>query len=224
VRIEGGALQSRDPLEVFAGANALAVLTPAGEWEIVQFLDAQLVAPDTYALRRLLRGQGGSEPAMTLTPAGAPVVVLDRGLPRARVSSSERGLPLLWRAAPLDGTAAFSSETTFTWRGLQARPWAPAHLRARPSAGGAVRVSWVRRARIGGDSWEGEPPLSEEREVYRLDVFRDGALTRTVETSSTSAVYSADQIADDGPLVGASFEVRQGSGVFGWGAPARCTL
>jgi hypothetical protein len=72
VLLEGARLQSRSWLEVSSGANGLAVLRPDGEWEVLQFLDAELVGPDTYQLRCLLRGQSGTEAA-----AGVP-------LPRAR--------------------------------------------------------------------------------------------------------------------------------------------
>ncbi len=102
VRVEGGAsLQSRADAEVLAGANALAIQTPAGAWEVLQFAAAALVAPETWTLSRLLRGQLGTEADMAArVPAGAAVVVLDGPLARAELAQSERGLPLNWRAAP----------------------------------------------------------------------------------------------------------------------------
>lgn len=226
VRIEGQRLQSRSWLEVSAGANALAVLHPSSEWEVLQFLDAELVGSDTYALGRLLRGQAGTEAAMAgPVPAGAPAVLLDGDLVRAEVSAGERGAPLVWRAAPPGAVHAVStSQGVFTWRGLHARPWAPAHLRGRRTPEGGVELSWIRRARIGGDGWEGEPPLAEEREVYQVQVLSDGAAVRTWEVVSPGASYSPEWIAADFP--GGSpavmqVQVRQGSAVFGWGAVAR---
>ena len=43
-----GHLASRDDAEVLAGANRIAVETDAGEWEMVGFADAELIAPETY--------------------------------------------------------------------------------------------------------------------------------------------------------------------------------
>jgi hypothetical protein len=81
--------------------------TATGEWEILQFLTADLVGDETWVLSGLLRGQAGSDPAMAaLTAAGAPVVVLAEGLARGQVAQSERGLPLIWRAARRAGRRA----------------------------------------------------------------------------------------------------------------------
>lgn len=227
MKVEGARLESRAWLEVAAGANAVAVRTPLDEWEVVQFLDAELVGVETYALRRLLRGQAGTDGAMgDPTPARAPVVVLDRGLQRAEVNSAERGLPLLWRAAAATAGAP-ATDASFTWRALHGRPWSPAHLRAERGADGSVRLSWMRRARIGGDGWEGEPPLSEEREVYQVQVRAGARLVREFEAGEPAVVYAAEQIASDfpgEPAPSVEVAVRQGSGVYGWGVTTRRVL
>lgn len=230
VRIEGASLESRPLAAVLAGANALAVHGAGGEWEVVQFLAAEPIAPDVWRLTGLLRGQGGSDPAMAaVTAAGAPVVLLREGLVRASVALSERGLPLLWRAAPAGGPPGGSamSETTFTWRGLALRPWTPAHLRREPAADGAIRFSWVRRARLDGDGWDGEPPLAEEREVYRLEILDGDRVVRAVETAEPGFLWTAEAQAADFPAGTpdpVSVAVAQGSARFGWGAPARRVL
>jgi hypothetical protein len=100
VKVEGGVLASVTEAALYAGANACAVLTPTGQWEVIQFLIATLTAPSTYALTGLLRAQQGSDPAMVETPAGAAFVLLTTDLARLNVALSERGLPLIWTAAP----------------------------------------------------------------------------------------------------------------------------
>jgi hypothetical protein len=223
VRIEGGVLQSRTLADAAAGANALAVLTPSGEWEIVQFLQAELIAPETYRLTGLLRGQAGTDAAMTdMTPAGAPVVVLDDPLVRAEVGVWERGAPLLWRAAAA-GRPQDATEATFTWRALAERPWSPAHLRARRRNDGGLRLTWVRRARLGGDTWEAEAPLGEEQERYLAEVLDGGEVVRAWEVTSPTAEYAATAIAEDFPAGLPNplrVRVRQASATFGWGAAA----
>jgi hypothetical protein len=47
VLLDGGALQSATPLQVLAGSNAAAVRNADGEWEVLQFEAAVLVAPLT---------------------------------------------------------------------------------------------------------------------------------------------------------------------------------
>jgi hypothetical protein len=231
VQIEGEALQSRSLIEVLAGANALAVQSTNGDWEILQFLNATLVAPSHYILSGLLRGQGGSDPAMAdLTSAGAAVVVLSSDLSRVGLSRSERGLPLVWRAALAGGSASGEamSKVAFTWQGLAERPWSPCHLRITPGPLGAVQVRWKRRTRIGGDDWgSAEVPLSEVREVYRLEVVKGAAVLRTLEVNQTQWLYgAADQLADftvnERSLI--QIRVSQGSDSYGWGVPTQASL
>jgi hypothetical protein len=236
VQIEGEALQSRSLPEVLAGANALAIQGPQGEWEVLQFTDAVLIAPETYRLSGLLRGQGGSDPAMAdLNPAGAAVVVLSPDLPRVSLARAERGLPLVWAAALAGGSASGDSlaQTSLVWRGLAERPWSPCHLRLTSRADGALAVSWIRRTRLGGDDWgsgdarTGDVPLSEAAELYRVQVFKGSQPLRSVETAQTGWLYgAADQAADFLPAERANIRitVAQGSAVTGWGPTTQVFL
>jgi len=226
VRLEGAALESRALSAVLAGANALAVRGAGDAWEILQFLNAVPIAPEVWTLSGLLRGQAGSDPAMAdLTPAGAAVVLLDEALVRAEVALSERGLSLVWRAAPAGGPPGGEAmtQTAAVWRGLAARPWSPAHLRREAGAEGDVVFRWIRRARLGGDGWETEPPLSEEAERYRLEILVGETAVRTAETAEPTFRWSAVMQAADfpgetpDPL---TIRVTQHSAIFGWGAGA----
>jgi hypothetical protein len=222
VRVEGALLQSRDLDAVLAGANALAVFTPAGEWEILQFTTTEAVDDDTWELSGLLRGQAGSDPAMVETPSGAAVVVLDDALERGDVSQWERGLPLTWRAAPAGGPPSGSAmtEAAFTWSALALRPWSPAHLRMEAETGG-LALSWIRRARLHGDNLDTEPPLGEEAERYRVEVLDGPDVVRTAEVTAPSFLYTtAMQTADfpSGTPDPLTVRVAQHSAAFGWGA------
>ena len=231
VQIEGEALESRSLIEVLAGANSLAVQSASGDWEIVQFVNATLVGPSHYVLSGLMRGQGGSDGAMAdLTPAGAAVVALSSDLPRVGLSRSERGLPLVWRAALAGGPASGEamSEAAFAWQGLAERPWSPCHLRITPGPLGGVQVRWTRRTRIGGDDWgSAEVPLSEAREVYRVEVINGDAVLRAIEVNQTEWLYSAaDQAADFAVNERSLIQIRvsQGSDIYGWGVPTQASL
>jgi len=228
VRVEGVLLQSADEDAVLSGANALVVFTPAGEWEIIQFRTATATGDDEWELSGLLRGQAGSDPAMVTTPAGAAVVVLGESLERADVSQGERGLPLIWRAAPAGGppSGPAMTETAFTWTALALRPWSPAHLKLTPESGG-LSFSWIRRARLYGDSWDGEPPLGEETELYRVEILNGSTVVRTEESTAPTFLYTtAMQTADfpSGTPDPLTVRVRQYSAAYGWGAPSERAL
>jgi hypothetical protein len=218
VRMAGGALGSATPLAVLGGANMIAV-GDGQVWEILQFQDAELVAPDTYDLRHRLRGQAGTDADMALEwPAGSRVVVLDDRLARLEVGLDELGGVRTYRVGPasrpLDDPAQRDLDVAIGGRGL--RPYRPVHFRARALPSGDLRLSWVRRTRWGGDGWGlVEVPLQEEAERYVLRVRQGGVLLREVMLSAPVWVYAlADQIAD-GP--GAVLEVAQMSSVVGAG-------
>ena len=109
-----------------------------------------------------------------------------------------------------------------TWTGRAARPLAPAHLRVR-SVGGDRAIAWIRRSRVGGDVWDGEVPLGEAAETWRLRIFNGSAVVREVVLAAPGFTYSAALRAADlaaGSAGILSVEIAQGSAMAGWGAPA----
>ncbi|MPZ57625.1 MAG: hypothetical protein GEU91_14220 [Rhizobiales bacterium] len=225
----GQELASADELAVLGGANAAAILTPSGAWEIVQWVTAALVDIDTYELTQLLRGQLGSEHAMgTPTPAGAAFVVLGESLVQSSVPADLRGLELSWRWGPasraIDDPTWSGDLKTFAGIGL--RPYAPVHLTAVWEDDGDIQTGWKRRTRFGGDSWElADVPLNEEQELYEVEILSiDGlSVVRTIEGLGAPAyLYDvADQTADfGGALSSIRYRVFQVSAIFGRGIAA----
>ncbi len=205
VRLSFGAFASKSEDEVLAGANALAVETAIG-FEILQFRDAVLGADGVWTLSPLLRGQSGTEDRAALgAGAGARAVLLNAALAEARYPLSLRGQTLAFQAGPErddpDTETFTSASTALTARGLM--PLAPVHLRAAAEAGG-VRLSWIRRSRIGGDSWEGEIPIAEGYERYRVKIFADaaaaaaGAPLRTIDAAPPFASLPGEAGAGSG--------------------------
>jgi hypothetical protein len=137
-------------------------------------------------------------------PAGARIVKLDERLARINVGAHEWHEALAFTAPPAGALAsdARAEKGSTVLAHAAARPWAPAHLRARRQPGGDVAISWVRCARVGGDAWEaGEPSTGVPGEAYRLAVFDGPAVKRAVDTASAGYLYpAADQIADFGSL------------------------
>ncbi|MBC8050742.1 MAG: hypothetical protein H7X92_11450, partial [Chitinophagales bacterium] len=79
------------------------------------------------------------------------------------------------------------------------RPLSPVHV-CGARVGGDLSISWVRRTRVGGDSWEApDVPLAEEREAYEVDVMNGALIARILTITAPSAIYTtAQQIADFG--------------------------
>ena len=174
---------------------------PDGDWEILQFANAELVDGQTYLLSRLLRGQAGSEFAMAAPlPAGAPFVVLGTHMIPIALGSTR------WRGRCNCASSHPGAATTIRrrWRltvtpgDTALLPLAPVHVAA-VRAGDGIHISWIRRTRIDGDGWGVEVPLGEEVEAYVLDIFSGGAVVRSIACTSPQAIYAAaDELADFG--------------------------
>ena len=232
-----GTLESVTDLTLFGGANALAIESAPGVWEIVQAGAAELVASGRYRLTRLLRGQRGTEGAMgNPAPAGARVVVLDDSLASLPIAEADLGLPWNWRIGP--ASRPVSDETyvaqSFTPEGVGLRPFSVAHVEQpwrTPRSPGDLTIRWTRRSRaLAADSWGAvDVPLAEEVEAYEVDILDGVAVKRVLSANTTSVTYTAaHQTADWGALHGPgdTLDIRifQLSALIGRGAPKTVTL
>ena len=237
VDLYSGTLESVTDITLLGGANALAVETGAGQWEIVQAGAAELIAPGRYRLTRLLRGQRGTEGAIVSTvPSGARVVVLDTTLASMPISEADLGLPWNWRIGP--ASRPVSDETfvasTFTPEGAGLRPFSVAHVEQpwrTARSPGDLTIRWTRRSRsLAADIWgAGEVPLAEDNETYEVEVRDGSTVKRTLNTNTASTLYTAAQQTSDwgAPLVpGQSLTIRifQLSALIGRGAGRSVTL
>lgn len=222
VEMINGQLSSVTDLEMLNGANLCAIGdgTPDG-WELFQFRDAELVGTDTYELSWRLRGQLGTEEAQPSEwPAGSLVVRLDQTPQQIILAENALGQDRHYRVGPGDRfyTDPSFQHAVLSFNGIGLRPYSPAHLTARTTGIGNVKVNWIRRTRIGGDRWDiPEVPLGEESESYLVRVVQGGSVLREVFTTSPSWTYLASDIAADGQTGFYSIEVAQVSAKFGTG-------
>ncbi len=228
LRLSGGSLQSRDPLAVLNGANTVALKRPDREWEIVQFQSALLQPNGDYRLERLLRGQCGTDGLAPLEiPAGARVVVLDGASRQIPLALSARDLERRYRIGPASveySDSSYVSETR-AFQGVGLRPYAPAHLSVSANTAGDLRATWVRCARIGGDSWQGiDPPLSEAFERYQVQILQNGVPLRATTVDETEFNYAAAEQIADGVTAPFILAVRQISAEFGPGHASEITI
>ncbi|HEY4193847.1 MAG TPA: glycoside hydrolase/phage tail family protein [Mesorhizobium sp.] len=213
-------------LQLLNGANAAAIRSASGAWEIIQFSDAEEVSSQIWQLRGLLRGQLGTDDAMAEGAAvGSDFVMLDDAVRPAGLLDGEVGLALNWRVGP-SGSSLSSADflTRNETGGIRSLlPLSPVHLKA-GRVGDDIKLSWIRRGRIDADKWEStEIPLGEEREEYQVDIAAPGGATvRTRIVSESEWTYPAADIATDfaSPPAEIDVTVRQLSIRTGWGLPA----
>jgi hypothetical protein len=228
VKLYGGALASISDARVLEGDNAAAVQNADGEWEILQFANAELVDGQTWLLSRLLRGQLGSEAAMANpVAAGAPFVLLGvHMIPIALgLDALDRPMQLRIVASGRSHDDPAAVALTVAPGDTALKPPAPVHVAALRASDG-IHVSWIRRTRIDGDGWGVEVPLGEEGEAYTLEILSGGSVVRRIACAISQAIYAnADEVADFG-AVQTTLHVRiaQLSSTVGAGYPADVIL
>lgn len=237
VDLLSGTLESVTDLTLLGGANALAIESTPGAWEIVQAGSAELTAPGRYRLTRLLRGQRGTEGAVgNPAPAGARAVVLDDRLASLPIAEADLGLPWNWRIGP--ASRPMSDETYaaqgFTPEGVGLRPFSVARVEQpwrTPRTPGDLTIRWTRRSRsLSADNWGVvEVSLSEETEAYELEILDGATVKRVLSAANPSALYTAaQQTADWGAPLGPgdtlTIRIFQLSALVGRGAPKTVTL
>lgn len=229
LRIGSGQLSAAEELAVLSGTNAMAIGDrSAGNWEILQFAEAVLVAPSTYEISLRLRGQLGTDGIMPAEwPAGSTIVLLDNALTQVNLPQSARGLVRYYRVGGttrgFDGPGVVPYSGAF--QGIGLRPYSVCHLRGQGVLGQDIALSWIRRTRIDGDSWQStEVPLGEESESYRVQVLTGTTLHREVIAASPVWTYTVAMQAADGVTPGSRIEVAQLSASYGAGPVRQLAL
>jgi hypothetical protein len=200
-----GTLLSAPALDVLNGANAALLGN-----EIIQWQTAELIAPKTYRLSKLLRGRRGTEAAVAAHVLNERFVVLSSGT----VQRIPDGLDLIGAgrsykavSAGRDITSATAASFSNTAKGL--KPLSPVHLKGNRNGTGDLTITWKRRTRIGG-GWRdnAEVPLGETNEAYEIEILNGAAVVRTVAAASPTMIYTAAQQTADFGSVQAAVAVR----------------
>ncbi|WP_428925546.1 baseplate multidomain protein megatron [Marinibacterium sp. SX1] len=232
VRLYSGTLETRPEAALFTGANLMAIgagsaAGTGNDWELFQFREAELIGPDTYLLTGRLRGQLGTDGIMPdVWPAGSRVVLLD-GVPgQIDLAAAARRIARHYRIGPARRGYDDPSYThvVAAFDGVGLRPYAPCHLAAVPTADG-LELSWVRRTRIDGDSWElDDVPLGEDSETYRIRIRAGQTILREATADRQGWSYAAGDLSADLAAGADAWEVAQISQRYGPGPYARCAL
>ncbi|MBF9048241.1 host specificity protein [Rhodobacterales bacterium LSUCC0031] len=228
VQLPAGQLAAADLGTVLNGGNVAAIgMGDEEDWEVIQFAGAQLVGENLWEIGMRLRGQQGTDAIMpAIWPEGSLFVLLDGAPVQIDLPIAARGLARHYRVGPALRAVDDASyvERVRAFRGVGLRPFAPAHLRARKQ-GDDLALTWVRRTRIDGDSWEGfDVPLGEASEQYLMRVWVDGAMRRETVLSAPVFTYAAAMRAGDGVAGGYAIEVAQLSDRYGPGPFTRIEI
>jgi len=176
------------------GANAIAILTPSGNWEILKFVNSSFVSGARYDLTRLFRGQLGTWPIMEVIPIGSPFVILNPAGTNVLSIAAERKLDAItWRYGPnVYGTASpFFRTQTHTGKAVGELPYPVADVQFFKTAAADVLITWRRQTRFNGEGFDAAiVPLNEDDERYEIDLLTSlDVLITTVTTTVASYSY-----------------------------------
>ena len=225
VRLNRLALQSRPESEVLAGFNAIVI----GD-EVVQYADAQLIAPGTYRLSKLLRGRKGTEHRTAGHTAGE-AVMLPAAATFLPLQSRDIQYGILYKLVANGMDEANVLPVVFVCSGETKRPYSPVQPSHQLTVEGNV-YSWRRRSRLGQEltSPGGEIPVAEMREMYTVELVYGDAVLRSQFVEEPRFFYpladsAADFAAQGGVIqVGTKLNVYQMSDYVGRGVPLSLTL
>ncbi|OBQ68906.1 hypothetical protein EFV37_29150 [Mesorhizobium loti] len=218
-------LTSATYLEMVNGANFFAIGQP-GRWEVCQVMSITVNANGTYTFEGLRRGRKSSEEYTALHAIGDYVVWLsEENVQRIDYTIASLDDAFDFKPVGLGGNINNTPSVNRTVTGEAEKIPKPCNLKASIGSPSDVRLSWVRRSRI-GSFWadDGEDaytaPLGEtlEQFIVRIKSGPAGTVLRTV-TVNNATLYDYPgnlQTTDFGsPLTTGSnltFDVRQVSG------------
>lgn len=210
-------------LQMMNGANYFAIGQP-GRWEVCQVMTITSNGAGNYTFEGLRRGKGSSEEYTGLHEIGDFVIWLSED----NVQHIDYAIASLdeafdFKPVGLGGSISTTTAVNRTVTGEAEKIPKPCQLDASIDSPSDVRLSWVRRTRVGSywsDDGDYTAPLAETLEQYvvRIKSGPGGTILRTVTVNdATHYDYSgALQITDFGsPLTSGgllTFDIRQVSG------------
>lgn len=197
-----------------------AALGVDGAWEIIAFRDVVDNGDGNYTLSGLLRGLRNTEEFTGGHAARDRFVMLDMDitstdygdLSRYVIGTSLIGSSALYKVASLHDDPQEYASFEFTCNALSLKPYAPADVAGSRDVSNNLTITWKRSSRInnGWDDYQ-DVPLGEDSEAYEVDIIDDDSaetVLRTIEVTSETASYTAEQQIADGLTPGDDVTVR----------------
>lgn len=201
VQGDGADFHTDTLLNMLAGSNRL-LIGQASRWEQIGYITAAYDATTSVVtLTGIVRGWRGTELFAGSHAIGDYVIPVPE----------EDTIKLIWDSvSDLEKSAVYAASDSMlrlnyedaqgvVISGIARRPWAPYNVHVVNSAGDLI-IDWKRRTRLSGPLENGTNfvPLDETTEAYRLDIYRAGALVRTLELTTPAFTYTNAMQTEDG--------------------------
>lgn len=172
-------------------SNLIALRTDSQAWEIMSFINSELISANKYRLTGLVRGKYGTTHLVGAPVSKGAIVVFlnDSEIEPLSIEEYRKFDTITYRYGPstaLPGSSAYIVKE-FTGWAVGLRPYPVTNIEFFPD-GADMNVTWIRQTRASGLSFDAETiPLNEDQELYEIDVYNDTTLVETL-TSTTPSV------------------------------------
>lgn len=222
VTLNQGTVDNSSELGLLSGTHMLLIGN-----EVISYRDVTLPVANQVTFSTLLRGQRGTEFAVTTHTPGTPVYIVKgtTGEP------SEFALPVAALNQAVDYVAAVDGDDDLgttpvnvkTVVGASLRPYSVTNIKTTARSSGALDVSWIRRTRYNGDTWDNTDtvPLNEASEAYYITVTQIPTITDILLTDPNYSI-AASVLAANGltAFSNLTITISQISAIYGRGTPA----
>ena len=193
--------------------------------EFIGWRDEELIAPNTYELSTLLRGQRGTEWAINSHSIGEQFVLLKgkgRKLIRYQGQQSDLGKTLRFKAVHIGSSLdEVTNFTQLTITGEALKPYTPANIHlTKNTITGDITIHWTLRTRRYGSMVNNTGVSQVDSTTVFLEILDDqDNIVRTITSTTSDYLYTAAaQISDRGMILNElSFNIAQASEFVGVG-------
>lgn len=134
----------------------------------------------SYTISTLLRGRFGTDGSQLTHGASERVVYLDGSEKFVTIDPVRLNGAFNYKAVTTNQNVADATAVPFTWTGGTSRTLAPVNLRGARNSNLDLLIEWTRRSRVGGGLRSlTDVPVSEETQVYEIEVYSGSTLKRT---------------------------------------------
>ena len=201
VYFANGVPETKTETQVRNGANIAAYGSP-GRWEIVKFIEAVSIGSGQYTLNGLLRGQFGTDWAMSEHKVGDFFIMMDESSIQRLVLNDTNYLNDV-EYAPVSLGTEFTTgyKITEASTGEAKKPHAPDHVKADRDASGNLTITWIPRGRYNFEWSNGQAQEVTDTDIFKVEIMNGATVVRTI--TSTVAIHNvsytaAEQVTDFG--------------------------
>ena len=193
--LEEGALTSVTQTQFLNNASAgLFGSLTTGIFEVIAFRDVVLESDGSFTISTLMRGRRGTEVFTGDHVAFEKFFFLDPNDVQGYLEElGNLNISTFYKGVGFGQTPEAADTRAFVPIGRSQMPYAPALLDAVVDGSDNVDLTWVRRNRISGTFSNGTVPLTEDSELYEVDILDGpgGTVVRTIAGLVTPAAQYA---------------------------------